>query len=108
MTLGDRIKERIAELGLSMAGVSEAMGRGESFVRDIIRQKSGSPSAANLAALANELKTTPEWLLTGKGPDDVSESAEVINIWSRIPDNQAKNAWLEMGKALAAKKPETK
>lgn len=46
------------------------------------------------------------WLLTGKGDmkqsaSDDPQSAEVINIWSRIKDRDEREAWLNMGKTLA-------
>ncbi|MBI1620329.1 helix-turn-helix domain-containing protein [Aquamicrobium zhengzhouense] len=63
-----RIKERLAALNLTAAEAARSANLGESFVRDILRGKTKSPSAANIAKLAAVLQTTPESLLVGHGP----------------------------------------
>lgn len=48
------------------------------------------------------------WLLTGKGEmrpgSKAGASADVVNIWSRITDDAEREAWLNMGRALANSK----
>ena len=57
---------------------------------------------------ANAYHVDLGWLLTGKGDmkgaTDPAKSAEIVDIWSRIPDKREREAWLNMGKALADKK----
>lgn len=54
------------ELGVKAAPLARELGLGSSFVRDILRGKTRSPSHENLTKLATALKTTPEYL-TGVG-----------------------------------------
>lgn len=69
--LSDRIKERLAALELSESEASVMAGHGKDFIRDI-RRKGGSPSAENLAALANVLQCSVEWLLHDGADEDPS------------------------------------
>lgn len=61
-TLRKRLKERMDALGMNARETALRAGLGESFVRDILRGKTRSPTAANLAKLATALQTTIEHL----------------------------------------------
>ena len=58
-----RVRERLDALGLKAAPLAKSAGLGESFVRDILRGRTASPSAANLQKLAAALDTSAEYLL---------------------------------------------
>lgn len=70
MSLKQRIKERLAELGISAREASTRAKMSESFVRDLLNDKAASPKASSLKALALALETTPEWLLEQRGTSD--------------------------------------
>lgn len=57
-----RVRERMEELGVKAAPLARQLGLGDSFVRDILRGKTRSPSHDNLTKLAKALQTTPEHL----------------------------------------------
>lgn len=63
--LQKRVRERMEALDLKAAPLAESAGLGTSFVRDILRGKTRSPTADNLNKLARALKTTPEYLTGG-------------------------------------------
>lgn len=56
------------ELGLNPYQTAKKAGLGDSFVRDILRGKTRSPSSENLAKLARALETTSEWLIMSDAP----------------------------------------
>jgi transcriptional regulator with XRE-family HTH domain len=62
-TLQIRVAERMKLLGLDQSETARRTRLGISFVRDILRGKSKSPAAANLAKLATALQTTTAYLL---------------------------------------------
>lgn len=61
-----RVLARMNALGLKAAPLAKKANLGDSFVRDILRGKTTTPKADNLAALAEALETTPEYLLGGE------------------------------------------
>lgn len=68
-TLQKRVKERMDALELNAFETAKRANLGSSYVRDILRGKARNPAAANLAKLAEVLRTTPEYLL-GRKPED--------------------------------------
>ncbi|MDR6818464.1 SOS-response transcriptional repressor LexA [Neorhizobium sp. 2083] len=60
-SLQKRLKIRMDMLGLNAYQTAKKSGLGDSFVRDILRGKTRSPNAGNLAKLAAALETTPDW-----------------------------------------------
>lgn len=97
----ERIEERLEALGLSMKAASAAAGLGETAVRDLLRRKNHSPRLSTLKKLAPVLKTSVEWLMTGAG-EDSGNTAEIVDIWSRIPD-AAKQEVLDFARWKARK-----
>lgn len=69
--LTDRIQKRLAATGKSARAASLEAGLSDAFVRNILKGKSGSPSADNLAKLARVLGTTEVWLIREVGPEEV-------------------------------------
>lgn len=76
-TLGKRILRRLEELGMTAQGASIKAGAGEDLIRNILRKElqgtTHVPRADKLRALALVLSTTPEWLLTGQGVEDIDD-----------------------------------
>lgn len=62
-TLQKNVRDAMDALGLNAFQTAKKAGLGDSFVRDILRGKTRSPSAVNLAKLASALHSTPEALL---------------------------------------------
>jgi SOS-response transcriptional repressor LexA len=71
--LQKRVLERMAAKDVKAAPLALKMGLGDSFVRDILRGKTASPSAANLNKLATALDTSPAYLM------GETDEAELIN-----------------------------
>lgn len=82
-----RIEKRLKAVGLKAATASKLAGLSESAIYNLKRGAAGKIStkganASTFAALAPVLKSTVEWLTTGKGPetpeDDHIESSAVL------------------------------
>lgn len=94
-SLQKRVKERMDHLELNALQTAKQAGLGDSFVRDILRGKTRSPSAENLAKLADALQTTAEYLLGSSGPDNV-ESLEVPVAGLAVVSEINAGNWLEV------------
>lgn len=95
-TLQRRVRERMDAVEVKAAPLATKAGLGASFVRDILRDRTVSPSAANLAKLARALETTPAYL--------IGESDEVLTSRASIPSQGipfrgevAAGIWIEVG-----------
>lgn len=66
MTIQDRIRERRRQLGISMQDVAASCGVSWQAVQRW--ETTAAPKRNNLLALADRLKVSIEWLMTGKGP----------------------------------------
>lgn len=75
-----RINKRVAELGISEGQVGIQAGRSRDLLRSMRRGLATGDrkgiGADTLAAIAPVLRTSVEWLLTGKGVEDTGEFAE--------------------------------
>lgn len=104
-TLADRMKLRMDELGLNPSSASARIGKSRDIIRNIVRGQTKTPSAANLALIAQALETSPEWLLEGKGPKEVREIGSTVEFDPRpfateqalVPEvgEVAAGVWLE-------------
>lgn len=72
------IRGRLTELGLSQRGASIAAGLGETTLRNYLDGMTRSFTVDSVNKLATILKVSPRYLLFG-------ETAEVVDIWDRIP-----------------------
>lgn len=68
--ISERLKARIRQLGMSVAEVARAADVNRTFIYDILRGKSQTPSLDNLSRVAEVVLVSPEWLITGKGTVD--------------------------------------
>lgn len=86
-TMASRIRKRRKELKLTQDKVAHYCGINRVSVSnwETIGKNGTSPKGANLLALAELLRVTPEWILTGeKSPENhgVSDNAAIYNIGS--------------------------
>jgi transcriptional regulator with XRE-family HTH domain len=65
MGLGERIKERREELGLTQLQLARALGVTPQHI-SVIEKNKRAPSLDSLAKLAQELGVTTDYLITGK------------------------------------------
>ncbi len=82
-TVGDRIKARRAELGLTQADVATLAGIKPPSLHDIESGRTKRPAGDTLVKLAKILKTTPEQLQSGRQTDSRGAIARAID---QIPD----------------------
>lgn len=92
--LKKRVRARMDALKLNATETARKAGLGESFVRDILRGKTRSPSAANLDKLALALETDADHLMgkSDASPELVEVPAANLEV---VSDVHAGN-WLEV------------
>ncbi|WP_294948276.1 LexA family transcriptional regulator [Sulfurivirga sp.] len=85
-TIGERIKQRRQELGYTQRKLAELIGIKPPSLHGLESGRAKSPSAKTLHALVRVLKTTPDWILEGKGPKEIPESgiSDTIDTGSAI------------------------
>ena len=67
--IANRIEERLKAIGRSARGVSIAIGRDPTYIRDLLRGRKVFPRLFDLEKLALELQCEPGWLVFGpEGP----------------------------------------
>lgn len=117
-TLGDmnmepwaqRIQRRMTELGLKQTDLARACGLKDSSISGWFG-KASKPTRMiggdNLVAVARYLRTTPEWIITGKGSPDAqpshSQSARLDARTFHIVARAMQDAYDELGIALNIK-----
>lgn len=109
MNIGDRIKTRRTELGLTVVCVAKYVGV---TVQSVYQWESGDTKGlkpANLVAVAECLKTTEKWLATGKEPKSrpLTDRAlspveqELLEHFGKLQDD-GKSAVMAISRQLAA------
>ena len=69
-----RLRTRMAELGLSRRATSLEAGLSAEAVGKMLSPNAGPPRGGSLAGLARALRTTEQWLLTGRGDHTMSDA----------------------------------
>lgn len=109
--LKTRLRQRIAQKGLSMRRVAELADVSDSYLSQIATGKSKKPTAERLGRVALVLDTTLNWLQTGEGPEDLpastEEERELLALFRQIPENQRDHGMAVL-RALAATPPTPK
>jgi phage repressor protein C with HTH and peptisase S24 domain len=82
MTIGERIKQVRAELGMSRADLVRAADIPYPTLAGI--ENSDQGSSTRLHAIAKALRVRPEWLETGKGAKAATEDVVIEDGWSDI------------------------
>src|SRR5690606_23964459 len=93
-SLQKRVRERMTHLDVNAYETAKRAGLGPSFVRDILRGKTRSPSAQNLAKLAVALETTAGYLLGAAEPDHPATEIEVVGL--PVVSRVYAGRWLEV------------
>ncbi|KQX55479.1 MULTISPECIES: LexA family protein [unclassified Ensifer] len=94
-SLQKRLKFRMDFLGLNAYQTAKKAGLGDSFVRDILRGRTRSPSAENLAKLAAALETTPDYFTLEVEPAEAPKPLPLpITGLTVVGDIQA-GTWLD-------------
>lgn len=81
-TLGDRIKERLKELGKSQHWLAAEIGVKQPSINAIINPKHGKSSAGtkHVVAIAEALGVKERWLQLGRGPKLIDEPTVVYSV----------------------------
>jgi hypothetical protein len=82
-------------------GASLRAGLGQTTLRDYLNNPGRSITTRTLGKLAPVLAVSTNWLLTGQDESN-GELAELIDIWSRIPESH-KSSILALAKGVAKK-----
>lgn len=104
--LGARLRQARELAGIKTA--AEAAKLTKIHVQNVRDHEAGRRGADidHLDTYASIYKVDYVWLATGRGQPNKAESAdtaEVIEIWSHIPDETERKAWLQMGRAISKK-----
>jgi len=93
MTLGQRLKKRRVELGLTQTALGKMVGLSQSALQGLETGKSDNPR--NIENLAKGLNCTPEWLRFGI-TDTLSEESNVSFI-PNFKNNLPLISWVQAG-----------
>lgn len=74
---GDRIRDRRLELGMTARELARQCEISSPSVSDWENDQTRMIDGANLLKAAKALQTTPEWIMTGKGARDLSQSQQL-------------------------------
>ncbi|OAT26697.1 transcriptional regulator [Buttiauxella ferragutiae ATCC 51602] len=101
MTLGQRIRQRRKQIGLSQNELSKAAGVSDSSI-SLWESDNTAPRGENLHKLATVLQCSPTWILFGdddKIPDEPQSSAvqqlnedeqELLQLYRALPESEQK------------------
>ena len=64
MTIGDRIFERLREIGMTQKEFSEKTGISQSTISEW-KSKRTNPTSEKIMIICDTLRVTPEWILSG-------------------------------------------
>jgi transcriptional regulator with XRE-family HTH domain len=86
MTLGQRIKQRRKQVGLSQKGLSKAVGVSDSSI-SLWESDHTAPRGENLHELASALQCSPTWILFGED-DKAPDSPRQLNDIQQLTENE--------------------
>lgn len=100
ITLGQRIRQRRKQIGLSQKGLSKSAGVSESSI-SLWESDNTAPRGANLHKLASALQCSPTWILFGDEdktpeaprPTDTSaklkeDEQELLRLYRALPESE--------------------
>lgn len=92
MDIRTRLKQRLTLTGKTARAASIAAGYNTHFLQKYLSGETSSLSAEALLALADVLETSPEWLLLGRGPEDLAPGAsELLSIYTDLSEGDRKS-----------------
>lgn len=105
MDFGQRLRRRRKDLDLTQTELAALSGIKQGTLSDLERGRTEQPMGETLTGLCKALRTTPRWLLTGKGDPEltnvsVSEQEERAIAMARMMDAEQFETWLRLGNAL--------
>lgn len=111
MDFGQRLRRRRKELDLTQQELAALSGIKQGTLSDLERGRTEQPMGETLTGLCKALRTTPRWLLTGKGEPEVqtasiSEQEERAVNLARMMDAEQFETWLRLGQALLHRQDE--
>lgn len=86
MTLGQRIKQRRKQIGISQKGLSKAIGVSDSSI-SLWESDHTAPRGENLHELASALQCSPTWILFGD-QDKNPESPRQLNDIQQLTEDE--------------------
>lgn len=100
MTLGQRIKQRRKDVGLSQSKLSKAAGVSDSSI-SLWESDTTAPRGENLHKLASALQCSPTWILFGdenkapgtpvelnEQPQITDEEQELLQLYRSLPESE--------------------
>ena len=105
MDFGQRLRRRRKQLDLTQQELADLSGIKQGTLSDLERGRTEQPMGETLTGLCRALKTSPRWLLTGKGDPEVStasitEQEERAIALARMMDAEQFDTWVRLGHAL--------
>lgn len=92
MDIRTRLEIRLKAAGKSARAASLAAGYNTHFLQKYLSGEVSSISAEALVMLAEVLETSPEWLLIGRGPEDLAPGAgELLAIYTDLAEGDRKS-----------------
>lgn len=92
-TIGSRVKALREKRDLKQAALAAMVGITQGSLSLIENDKTEVPAGSTLAGLCRALKTTPEFLIAGKGiaddPDSINSAIqehELVFLWRDLPE----------------------
>lgn len=95
-----RVRERMEAMDVKAAPLALSAGLGISFVRDILRGKTTSPSALNLTKLATALNTTPAYLMGQSVEPELTARKPISSRGIPYRGEVAAGVWIEVGEGV--------
>ena len=84
MTIGDRIFERLGEIGMTQKEFSEKTGISQSTISEW-KSKRTNPTSEKIMIICDTLNVTPEWILSGSSKTGNSGSSKTGNRGNELP-----------------------
>ena len=110
MSINQRIRERRAALGLTLMQLAEASGV-KAWQTVQAWERNSAPSRRRLEKVAEVLQVTPEWLVTGRGPQESTllqaftdlsgVESQLVMLYRLLDDNQ-KNSLIKTAYGMAS------
>jgi len=105
MTLGLRIKTLRNNKKMTQVQLARLAGVSQATVSDYERDQVPNPRSNELMRIAAVLETTPEFLVSGEGPEHISNQASdhqaLVDAFNKLPDASA--ALIAAAQAMAIK-----
>ena len=93
----DRVRQRLDCLQISPRAASLEAGLNAHYLQKLFAGKATDITISKLKALASVLETSPEWLMSGRGPEHLPhEVASFMDALTNKLDDQGKQTVMDM------------